>query len=369
MTALHAVAALDPAFWQGRRVLVTGHTGFKGCWLSAWLVRLGAQVTGFSLAPPARESLHWRACGADLVKRGLRDLRGDVNTADIATAVESSRPEIVLHLAAQAIVLDSYADPMTTWTTNVTGTLRVLQVLAAQRSPATFVGVTSDKCYENMDWYWGYRENDALGGKDPYSASKAACELLLASWRHSYSASTGIRVASARAGNVIGGGDDAPHRIMPDLIAAFAERRAGIIRHPDATRPYQHVLEPLSGYLALAHAVHHDPAQFAEPYNFGPHLGGEQSTRTVAELACAAWGDGARFEVQKRLDAPHEARVLMLDSNKARHKLGWTPQWSLAQAVESTVEWHKALLSREQPAIAATFAQIERYTQAVTRQP
>ncbi len=356
----------DTAFWRGRRVLLTGHTGFKGSWLATWLVKLGAQVTGFSLPAPAAESLHWRGCGGDLVALGFTDLRGDINDTSIRDAVRQAQPELVLHLAAQAIVLDSYERPVDTWQTNVMGTLNVLQALGGRGAPATFVGVTSDKCYENKGRVWGYRENDPLGGKDPYSASKAACEILLASWRQSYSESTGVLVASARAGNVIGGGDDSPHRIMPDLMRAFAAGEPALLRNPHATRPYQHVLEPLSGYLTLARALHENP-RFAQAWNFGPLPESEQRTAWLAEATARTWGGDARFTVRDAaVVAPTEAQLLMLDSSKARHELGWIPRWNLQQAVTETVAWHKAANDQLNRTMAETLAQIDRYEAATT---
>jgi CDP-glucose 4,6-dehydratase len=354
--------AWDPGFWGGRRVLLTGHTGFKGAWLAAWLVKLGAHVTGFSLPSPGHQSQLWECIGAELVAQGLRDVRGDINDASaLDAAVAASEPEIVLHLAAQAIVLDSYTAPVQTWQTNVIGTLQVLQALARRGRPCSVVGVTSDKCYDNRGWPWGYREIDPLGGKDPYSASKAACEILLASWRASFSDSTGVMVASARAGNVIGGGDNSAHRIVPDLVRGFAAGEAVHIRNPASTRPYQHVLEPLSGYLLLARFLHEAPQRFAQAYNFGPDPGGEQRTDSLARMVAAHWGGGARLTMSTQPAGPAEAQFLMLDSSKARKDLGWTPSWNVDEAVAATVAWHKAALDNPQQASAQTLRQIGHY--------
>jgi CDP-glucose 4,6-dehydratase len=362
MNASSKARAWDPAFWSGRRVLLTGHTGFKGAWLAAWLSALGARVTGFSLPAPARESQAWQRMAAGLRAQGVADLRGDLNDdAAVAGAVAAAEPQIVLHLAAQAIVLDSYTAPVATWETNVMGTLRLLQAVAARGRPCTFVGVTSDKCYDNKGWAWGYREIDPLGGKDPYSASKGACEILLASWRASFSAQTGVHVASARAGNVIGGGDDSPHRIVPDLMRAFAAGEPAFVRNPAATRPYQHVLEPLSGYMLLARFVHEDPARFTQAYNFGPHADGEQRNDWLAQCAAGAWGDAAHVVMNREAMSAAEAHVLMLDSSKARKELGWTPAWDARRAVAHTVAWHKAALQPAADMLQETRRQIQEY--------
>ncbi len=353
--------AWDTAFWRGRRVLLTGHTGFKGAWLAAWLVKLGAHVTGFSLPAPGRQSQAWDFVGAELAAQGLNDLRGDINGAGLDAAVAAADAEIVLHLAAQAIVLDSYTAPVDTWQTNVMGTLQLLQALARHGRPCAFVGVTSDKCYDNKGWPWGYREIDPLGGKDPYSASKAACEILLASWRASFSASTGIAVASARAGNVIGGGDNSAHRIVPDLVRAFAAGDAAHIRNPASTRPYQHVLEPLSGYMLLARFLHEQPQEFAQAYNFGPDAGGEQRTDRLARAVAAHWGPSARLTMNEEPAGPAEAQFLMLDSSKARKDLAWMPTWNVEQAVAATVAWHKTALAHPQQAGTETLRQIAHY--------
>ncbi len=355
--------AADAGFWRGRRVLLTGHTGFKGAWLAAWLHRMGADVTGFSLPAPAYESPAWRALQPTLVAAGCTDLRGDVcDTAALDAAVREADASVVLHLAAQAIVLESYAAPEATWNTNVMGTLHLLQAVARHGRPATVIGVTSDKCYENREWAWGYRENDALGGHDPYSASKAAMEILLASWRRSFGAQAGIRVASARAGNVIGGGDGAAHRILPDLMNAFSRGEPAVVRRPDSVRPYQHVLEPLSGYLRLARILHEQGDSYAQAYNFGPPAGDACTTRWLAEVAAAQWGDGAAVQYPSAGQQPHEAGTLMLDSAKARQELGWSPRWTAREAVLATIDWHRAwLVGQSAETTAETLRQIDNY--------
>lgn len=351
-------------FWRGRRVLLTGHTGFKGAWLAGWLHRLGAVVTGFSLPAPAYESPAWQALEPSLCAAGMQDLRGDIRDPQaLDKAVARAQADVVLHLAAQAIVLQSYATPEATWETNVMGCLYLLQALVRYKRPATFIGITSDKCYENQEWAWGYRETDTLGGHDPYSSSKAAMEILLASWRRSFGATANIRIASARAGNVIGGGDGAAHRIVPDLLRAFTEGSPAIVRRPQSVRPYQHVLEPLAGYLRLAQFVHEHGSRFEQAYNFGPAAGDERSTQWLAETAAASWGPGAQVQ-HASTPQPHEAGALMLDSAKARQELGWHSRWSVHEAIHAAVDWHRAWLQGPQQAVAEVFRQIDNYASA-----
>jgi CDP-glucose 4,6-dehydratase len=366
---LSKARAWERGFWQGKRVLLTGHTGFKGAWLALWLHRAGAQVTGFSLPAPAAESAIWRNTQAMLTDGGLADLRGDIrDRTALDAAIAQSQPEIVFHLAAQAIVLDSYQVPEETWDVNVMGTLHALQAVARHSqghgNPVTFLGITSDKCYENREWSWGYRENDPLGGKDPYSASKAACELLLASWRHSFGAAGDVRVASARAGNVIGGGDSAPHRIVPDVLEAFSRGVPVQVRNPRSTRPYQHVLEPLSGYLLLARFVHEQGARFEQAYNFGPDANGEKSTEWLATTAARLWGSDAQVTLAASAVQAHEAGSLMLDSGKARKELGWAATWQTADALAAAIAWHRAAQAGN--GVAEAQRQIELYE---TQQP
>ena len=334
----------DEKFWQGKKVLVTGHTGFKGAWLCAWLHKLGAKLEGVSLPAPSRESLVWQEIKNHL--GGFSDKRGDICDFNYTRSVfQNFKPEIVFHLAAQAIVLDSYEDMETTWNTNVMGTLSVLEGASAAGAKAAII-VTSDKCYENKDWDWGYRETDHLGGGDPYSASKAACEILTQSWRHSKSAASGLLVASARAGNVIGGGDNAPYRIVPEMIASFREGKAGVVRNPKSTRPFQHVLEPLSGYMLLAKKLFEQSNGARDvfcdqAFNFGPDSNGEKTALWLAQSAAKAWG-GAQINIEENLvQNKKEARVLMLDSSKAKKILKWHPTWDALKAVEKAVEWEK----------------------------
>ena len=359
------IEGFEARFWRGKRVWVTGHTGFKGSWLCAWLSGLGAQVLGTSLPAPARESLGWQACQGSL---DALDARLDIQSGvELSALAKGFAPEIVFHLAAQAIVLDSHADMGGTWGPNVMGTLAVLQASADAGAKAVVVA-TSDKCYKNKGWAWGYRENDELGGEDPYSASKAACELLVDSWRSSRGRREGVALASARAGNVIGGGDNAPWRLLPDMLSAFGSGVAGSCRNPDSTRPFQHALEPLSGYMLLARRLweqaHEGGAAFDEAFNFGPGADGERSARWLASRAAASWGEGARVEFGAGDASGREAKVLMLDSSKARSRLGWEPTWNASTAVELAVAWEKARLrGGPQAAMETTRAQLARFEQ------
>ncbi len=336
-------AGFDRGFWRGKRVFLTGHTGFKGSWLSLWLASMGAEVTGYALEPPTRPSL-FALCAIDtLVKSILSDIRdGDKLSATLVSA----RPEVVFHLAAQPLVRDSYKDPVGTYSTNVMGTVNLLEAVRRCGGVRAIVNVTTDKCYENREWIWGYRENEPLGGHDPYSSSKACSELVTAAYRNSFfPADThhnhGVAVSSARAGNVIGGGDFATDRLIPDCVRAVLGREKIVLRNPGAVRPWQHVLDPLAGYLLLAQRLVEDGPRFAEAWNFGP---GESDTRTVESVVrrfCEEWGEGATFVVEQG-EHPHEAGQLRLDCSKARQRLGWTPLWSVSNALAMVVEWTRS---------------------------
>lgn len=331
---------VSPGFWAGKRVFLTGHTGFKGSWLALWLQSLGAELTGYALAPASTPSLFDLA----QVGKGMSSIISDIRDTDsLFTAVRTARPQIVLHLAAQPLVSDGYRDPLGTFSTNVQGTANLLDALREESSVEAVVVVTSDKCYDNREWPWPYRENDPLGGHDPYSASKACAELVTASYRKSFLAEHGIAVATARAGNVFGGGDWAPNRLVPDLLAAFAEQSSAIIRRPGAIRPWQHVLEPLRGYLMLAERIAREPA-LAGAWNFGP---GDSDCVTVGDIAsrlAAAWGEGASWHPESST-FPHEAGTLRLDSSQARERLGWCPCLSIDSALAATISWHRAWLT------------------------
>jgi CDP-glucose 4,6-dehydratase len=350
---------------------VTGHTGFKGAWLCEWLLALGAEVTGYSLAAPTQPALSDQL---DLRHR-LRQVEADVR--DLSTLTRSlaeTAPDFVFHLAAQPLVRESYADPLGTFSTNILGTANVLEALRSLRKPCAAVVITSDKCYENRDWVFGYREEDALGGHDPYSASKGAAEIIIASMRRSFFRDHPVRVASARAGNVIGGGDWAKDRIVPDCVRALQAGQAIPVRNRLATRPWQHVLEPLSGYLWLAAQLAqpstlHQPStinsQLCGAFNFGPH---HDANRTVAELVTELlkhWP--GRWEDRTDPQAPHEAKLLQLATDKAHALLGWSPVWSFAEAVEHTVTWYRGMRDAPHQALDLTRQQIQRYQTDATK--
>jgi len=331
---------MNPGFWKNKKVLLTGHTGFKGAWLALWLQRLGAVVSGYALAPPSSPSLFELAD----VGKGMRSLVGDVrDAAALAEAVASAAPEIVIHMAAQSLVRASYLAPVDTYAVNVMGTVHLLEAVRRTAGVKAVVVVTTDKCYENREWAWGYRENEAMGGYDPYSSSKGCAELVSAAYRSSYFnpdayAVHGVAVATARAGNVIGGGDWAQDRLVPDILAAFAGGKAVQIRNPNAVRPWQHVLEPLSGYLTLAERLYAQGPAYAEAWNFGPNDADARPVGWVADELAAAWGGGAGWQAVEGAN-PHEAHHLKLDISKARSRLGWHPQLSLPQALKLVVEW------------------------------
>lgn len=336
---LFSSAKPDSTFWRGKRVFLTGHTGFKGSWLSLWLNELGVKVHGYALAPPTQPNL-FEAAGlaASLASNTLADLR---DFTALESAMHAVRPDIVFHLAAQPLVRHSYVEPVETHAVNVMGTIHMLE--AARRSPGlkAIVNVTTDKCYENREWVWPYRENEAMGGADPYSSSKACSELVTAAWRASFLNAAGIRLASARAGNVIGGGDWAEDRLVPDFLRALDAGRPLNIRSPDATRPWQHVLEPLAGYLLLAERLWGEGGQdFAEPWNFGPADEDAKPVRCIVEHLRGRV-PGASWQCDTA-PQPHEAHTLKIDSAKSRARLGWRPRWNLAEALGRTLDWHLA---------------------------
>ena len=356
--ATHLTACPDPAFWAGKRVFVTGHTGFKGSWLSVWLTKLGARVHGYALAPEPGPSL-FRDLAID---REIDHYVADVRDAEsLRCRVAETRPEIVLHLAAQPLVRASYRDPLGTFSTNILGTANVLDAVRAVDSVRGVVVVTTDKVYRNNEWVWPYRETDTLGGHDPYSASKAGSEIVVDCYRRSFLAAAGVAVSSARAGNVIGGGDWSEDRLIPDAIRAWSKGQPLVVRNPEATRPWQHVLDPLRGYLRIAEQTWSAPA-LAGAFNLGPASHEAATVRQVIDLAkpvfpdaVTTWGDEGK--------GPHEARWLALDTAKAQQILGVSPVWPLEDAVRRTMKWYRDRVSGAS-ASGLCLADIEAFTQS-----
>jgi CDP-glucose 4,6-dehydratase len=333
---------MNSAFWQGRRVLLTGHTGFKGSWLSLWLQAMGAQVVGYALAPPTTPSL-FEVAG---VAQGMTNVIGDIRDLDKLQAVfVEQRPEVVIHMAAQPLVRYSYQNPVETYSTNVMGTVHVLEAARHAGSVRAIVNITTDKCYENREWVWGYRENEPMGGFDPYSSSKGCAELVSAAYRSSFfnagsHAQHGVAMATVRAGNVIGGGDWAKDRLIPDILAAFEQGRKVNIRSPHAIRPWQHVMEPLRGYLTLAERLCEHGPDFAEAWNFGPNDEDAKPVGWIVENMAALWGEGSQWQLDASAQ-PHEAHYLKLDISKARIRLDWHPALRLNDALALITDWSK----------------------------
>ena len=334
---------VDPSFWRGRKVFLTGHTGFKGAWLSLWLHKLGAELSGYSLPAPTHPSLFDTAKVGDLVDSTFADIR---DPSKLSAALRRAEPEIVFHLAAQPLVRLSYSDPVGTYATNVMGTVHLLEAVRACPSVRAVVIVTSDKAYENREWDWGYRESDAMGGYDPYSNSKGCTELVVSAYRSSFFNPARfdqhrVALASGRAGNVIGGGDWADDRLVPDFIRAILTGEQLCIRSPHAVRPWQHVLEPLSGYMVLAQKLIEHGPKYAEGWNFGPHHTDARPVEWLVDKLVTLWGDGASWRLDSKVH-PHEAHYLKLDISKARSHLGWEPRWSLSDALAHVVSWYRA---------------------------
>jgi CDP-glucose 4,6-dehydratase len=348
-------------FWNGKTVLITGHTGFKGSWLSLWLQSLGATVVGYSLPAPTQPNLFDVANVAE----GMTSVIGDVRDLEhIQSVMKQYQPDIVFHMAAQPLVRYSYYNPVETYATNVMGTVNVLEAIRHTDSVRSAVVITTDKCYENREWAWGYRENEPMGGKDPYSNSKGCAELVVSAYRDSFFSAKDydrhrVGLASARAGNVIGGGDWALDRLIPDIMRAIQESRPVLIRSPRAIRPWQHVLEPLSGYLCLAEQLWHHGPEYAEGWNFGPSDEDAKPVAWIVDRLTKLWGEGASWEVDLGTH-PHEATYLKLDCSKAKAKLGWTPRTSLATALDWIVEFYQAYQAHQNMR-EVTEAQIQRF--------
>ncbi len=329
---------VKPDFWHDKRVFLTGHTGFKGSWLSLWLQSMGAEVHGYSLNPPTKTNLFEEAdVGKGMANSTIADVR---NAEKLEQAMRQARPEIIFHLAAQPLVRYSYEQPAETYAINVMGTVHMLEAVRATPKVKAVVNVTSDKCYENREWVWGYRENEAMGGFDPYSSSKGCAELVTSCYRKSFLEPAGVALASARAGNVIGGGDWAADRLIPDFLRAMDADETLKIRSPQSTRPWQHVLEPLSGYLMLAEQLYVNGTDFAEAWNFGPGDEDARPVRWIVERLAAIQRD-VKWQCDET-PQPHEANCLKLDSSKARTRLNWEPRWRLQTALQKTLEWHQA---------------------------
>ena len=331
---------MNPRFWHGKRVLLTGHTGFKGSWLSLWLQSLGAEVTGYALDPPTNPSLFEVAKVGQAMSSIIADIR---DLPALQQAVQVGRPQIVIHMAAQPLVRYSYQNPVETYSTNVMGTVNLLEAVRNVPGVKSVVNITTDKCYENREWVWGYRENEPMGGYDPYSNSKGCAELVSSAYRSSFfnadnHAQHGVALATVRAGTVIGGGDWAQDRLMPDIVAAFEQGRCVNIRNPDAIRPWQHVLEPLRGYLTLAERLYEQGASYAEGWNFGPNDEDAKPVGWIVQQMATLWGGDAQWQVDPG-EHPHEANYLKLDISKARSRLNWHPALRLEQALKLIVDW------------------------------
>lgn len=339
---------IDKNFWQGKRVFITGHTGFKGSWLSLWLAEMGAELKGFSLQPPTDPNLFEMISLSDVMESEIGDIR---DFEKLRNSMQAFKPEIVFHMAAQPLVRLSYDEPIETYSTNVMGTVHLLEAVKQTGGVKAVINITSDKCYENREWVWGYREHEAMGGYDPYSNSKGCAELVAAAYRSSFFnpeqyAKHGVALASVRAGNVIGGGDWAKDRLIPDILRSCENHQPVVIRNPHSIRPWQHVLEPLSGYILIAQRLYNDGIEFAEGWNFGPREDDAKPVEFIVDTVVKLWGEDASWQLDGK-DHPHEAHYLKLDCSKARMRLGWQPRWGLVETLGRIVEWHKAWTNGE----------------------
>lgn len=333
---------VDKAFWKGKKVFLTGHTGFKGSWLSLWLQSIGSEVKGYSLLPPTTPSLFNEARVGSIMNSQIGDIR---NLESLKQSMKDFNPDILIHMAAQPLVRHSYADPIETYSTNVMGTVNVLESSRYCTNLKSIVSVTTDKCYENREWPWGYREIEPMGGHDPYSSSKGCAELVSSAYRRSFFTSNDTaNIATARAGNVIGGGDWAEDRLVPDILRSFEKSQPVIIRNPLSTRPWQHVLEPLSGYLILAENLYNNGKEYAEGWNFGPNDSDCKPVSWILDRMVKNWGPGASWELDKK-NNPHEAGYLKLDCSKAADKLNWQPNWNLEHTLKLIIDWHTSWIN------------------------
>jgi CDP-glucose 4,6-dehydratase len=337
---------MNKHFWDGKKVLITGHTGFKGSWLTLWLQSLGAKVSGLSLEAPTKPSLFETAKIEEGISSHIVDIR---NFQTVLHVLATEKPDVIFHLAAQPLVRYSYINPIETYSTNVMGTVHLLEAIRMTNTVRVVVNITSDKCYENREWAWGYRENEPMGGYDPYSSSKGCAELVASAYRNSYFnpenfTKHGVALASVRAGNVIGGGDWASDRLIPDILRAIEAHQPVTIRNPHSIRPWQHVLEPLGGYILLAEKMWGDGVEFSEGWNFGPNDDDAKPVQWIVNKMTEQWGDGATWQKDNQ-EHPHEAHYLKLDCSKSKSRLNWHPRWSIEQALEKIIAWHLAYLA------------------------
>jgi CDP-glucose 4,6-dehydratase len=331
---------IDKDFWKGKKVFITGHTGFKGSWLCLWLNLLKAEITGFALNPPTNPNL-FDLCKIDKLTTSITSDVRDYKS--LAKAIKAARPEIVIHMAAQSLVRESYRNPVETYSINVMGTVNLFEAVKNAKGVKAVINVTTDKCYENREWVWGYRENEPLGGYDPYANSKACSELVTSAYRNSFFNpknynSHGVGIASVRSGNAIGGGDWATDRLFPDCVISLLSRKKILVRNPQSVRPWQHVLEPLSGYLLLAQKLYNNGPKYSGAWNFGPDDRDTKPVEWIVKKICKKWGQNASFKIDKG-EHPHEAHYLKLDCSKAKEELGWYPRWHLEKAIDSVIEW------------------------------
>ncbi len=328
-------------FWKGKKVLITGHTGFKGSWLSLWMQMMNVHLTGFALSPTTQPSLFNEA----KVSNEMTSIEGDIRNFEIVLeTIKKYKPEIIFHLAAQPLVRYSYQNPIETYETNVMGTINILEAARKVNSVKVLVNITSDKCYENKEINRGYKEDEPMGGHDPYSSSKGCSELITSAYRRSFFSDSGLAIATARGGNVIGGGDWSTDRLVPDILRAFEKKEAIIIRNPDSIRPWQHVLDVLSGYILLAQKLNEDPKKFSGAWNFGPNYKDAKTVKWITEFMVTKWDNSGKWELDKNIN-PHEAGFLILDISKAKKFLNWSPKWSIDKALEKVLDWHHSYLN------------------------
>lgn len=356
------VSKVDKDFWKNKKVFLTGHTGFKGSWLSLWLHKMGARVIGYSLAPTSNQSMFIELNIEKIVETHIANI---CDYKKISSEIKEAQPDIVIHMAAQALVKYSYENPLETFQTNVVGTANVLQACRGVESIKAIVSITSDKCYENVEKETGYKESDPMGGHDPYSSSKGCAELVTASFRSSFFNTEKTGIASARAGNVIGGGDWAADRLVPDIFRAILLKKPVLIRNPHSMRPWQHVLEPLSGYLILAQRLFQEPKRYSVGFNFGPLECEANTVEYVVSKITSNWGDDAKYETLMDYSGPHEAKFLKLDITKARTELSWSPSWNLDQAIEGTTRWYKKYIDSNEQILKFSLEQIDDFQNSV----